>query len=87
MSTAAQKILIRMHSYRIAGTVFAILGVFVFATVYTNVADGDFMRLLEKPSLMIWLISPFLPSSLMFWFHAIAEKKLRRLLEQSEKSA
>ncbi len=87
MSAAAQKILIRMHSYRIAGTVFAILGVFVFATVYTNLADGDFMKLLEKPSLMIWLISPFLPSSLMFWFHAIAEKKLRRLLEQSEKSA
>lgn len=76
-----------MHTYRISGFVFAILGVLIFATAYTNLADGSFLKLFQEPSIMIWLISPFLPSSLLFWMYGRAEKKLSRLLEQTEKSA
>jgi hypothetical protein len=87
MSTDGQKLLIKMHTYRITGVVFAILGVFIFAAAYTNLADGSFLKLFQEPSLIIWLISPFLPSSLLFWMYGRAEKKLARLLEQTEKSA
>lgn len=87
MSTESQKLLIKMHTYRIMGMAFAVLGVVIFSAAYTNVADGDFFKLIKEPSLMIWLISPFLPSSLMFWLYGRVEKKLSRLLEQSDKSA
>lgn len=87
MASDSQALLIKVHAYRTAGILFLVLGVLMFAVVYTNLADGDFMRLFEKPSLIIWLISPFLPASLMFWLCGRQEKKLSQLLEQSDKSA
>lgn len=87
MSADAQKLIVKMHTYRVSGIAFVILGVFVFAAAYTKLADGSILRVFEHPSLIIWLISPFLPSSLMFWMYGRTEKKLSRLLEQSEKSA
>ncbi len=87
MSAEGQYLIIKMHTYRVTGYVFAILGVFVFVAAYTNIADGSFLKLFEQPSLVIWLISPFLPSSLMFWLYGRAEKKLARLLEQNDQSA
>lgn len=87
MSEEGKKLLIKMHSYRITGIIFMVIGVFVFAQAYTSMADGDFTKILKAPFMIIWIVSPFLPCSIMFWLYGRAEKKLTRLLEQTDKSA
>lgn len=87
MSAEAQKLLVKMHTYRVAGVLFTIIGLFIFSYNYTEMADGSFFELFQKPVVMLWLIAPFIPASLIFFLYGRLEKKLSRLLEQTDKSA
>lgn len=87
MSDEARKLLVKIYSYRVTGVIFTVVGLVYFAAIYTQVANGSFLRLLERPVLMLWLIAPFIPSSLLFWMQGRVEKKLRTLLEQSDKTS
>lgn len=79
--------LVKARMYRLASLVFAIMGLVVFAVMYFQNTQGDFIGAMRDPFFIVIIVFPFLPAAILSWMAAGAEKKLEALLESQKKSS
>lgn len=81
----ATALVVKARFYRLAALIFAVMGLFVFAIMYFQVSNGNFLAALRDPFFVVVVIFPFLPAVILSWMAARAEKKLGNLLESRRK--
>lgn len=86
MKKELRALFIKSKFYRIAALIFAVCGVAVFGFMYYYTTNGNALKVLENPYIIVILVIPFLPAVILSWQATRNEKKLMALLE-SQKDA
>ncbi len=79
--------LVKARLYRLASLVFAVMGLVVFAVIYFQNTQGDFIGAMRDPFFIVIIVFPFLPAAVLSWMAGSAEKKLDTMLESRKKSS
>ncbi len=78
-------LLVKARMYRLVSLIFAVMGLVVFAIMYFQNMQGDFIGAMRDPFFIVIVVFPFLPAAILSWMAARAEKKLDTLLESTRK--
>lgn len=77
----ARELFLRARLYRVLALVFAVTGLLIFITLYLkNVQEGGIMAALHRPSTVVMILLPFLPSFLFSRMSQKAEKEFTALM-------
>ena len=78
-------LLVKARMYRLVSLIFAIMGLLVFAMMYFQNTQGDFVGAMRDPFFIVIVVFPFLPAAILSWMASRVEKKLDVLLESMKK--
>jgi hypothetical protein len=76
---AAKELLVKAKIYRFLAGMFAVVGLIIFAIVFTSKFDGKIINALQNPYIVIAMVMPFLPAVVLSFMAAKADKKLNQL--------
>lgn len=62
------------HLYSLSAYMLGIFGLFMFIVLYNKFVNGDSYVFIQHPMVILILLSPFIPSAIMF----LLSKKARR---------
>lgn len=82
-----QGLIVKARLYRLTSLIFAVMGLVVFAIMYFQNTQGDFIGAMRDPFFIVIIVFPFLPAAILSWMAGSAEKKLDVLLESRKKSS
>ncbi|MBN8521096.1 MAG: hypothetical protein J0L77_04255 [Alphaproteobacteria bacterium] len=82
-----REMLIRSKFYRLAASVFALVGIGLLMVLMSQYIQGDMFSALKDPFILLILVIPFLPAVVLSWLATKAEKKFNDALESLEKSS
>ena len=83
---SAKKYLVKTYMYKIAGYMFAFVGMLLAANFYTNHIGNDVMNFIHKPFIVSLMIIPFLPAFILIMMSRKSREKASVLLYQDDKS-
>lgn len=76
----ARELLLKSKVYRFFAMVFAVVGLVIFLVIYTTVYEGDVMRALKDPFVILFIVFPFVPSLVLSLRAKKAQTQLQKLL-------
>lgn len=85
MRDQIRELLITSKILQICADIFAVFGIGLFAFIYFKHFRTDPMAAIHNPLFVVILLIPFVPSAVMAYLAAKKRKKIRLLLEQSQK--
>ena len=85
MKEQIRVLLITSKVLQMCADIFAVMGIFLFAYIYfTHFRDNPLMAI-RDPYFVVTILIPFIPAAFMAWLASRKRKKIRQLLEQSQK--
>jgi hypothetical protein len=78
-------LLITSKVLQMCADLFAVFGIALFAYIYFQHFRSDPMAAIHNPAFVVILLVPFVPAAVMAYLAAQKRKKIRLLLEQSQK--
>ena len=78
-------LLITSKVLQICADLFAVFGVAMFAYIYFVHFRSDPMAAIQNPTFVVILLIPFVPAAVMSYLASQKRKKIRLMLEQSQK--
>lgn len=85
MRDQIRALLIASKVLQMCADLFAVFGVGLFAFIYFKHFRADPMEAIHNPAFVVILLIPFVPAAVMAYLAAQKRKKIRLLLEQSQK--
>lgn len=76
--------LIKARTYRLCSIIFALMGIVIFAFLYYQNMRGNILNALHDPYFIVVIAFPFIPAAVLSWMAVSAEKKMARLLLESQ---
>jgi hypothetical protein len=76
----ARELYMRAKVYRILALVFAAVGLLIFISLYINNVGGGIFEALHRPSTVLIVLLPFLPSYIFSRLSVKAEKKFTAMM-------
>jgi FtsH-binding integral membrane protein len=83
----ARELLIQARVYKVMAKIFVVVGAVVFIMLYIKNVEGSLLSALQKPSIILMLLIPFLPAIVLSRKAQKIEKKLFAMLKLSDDKA
>ncbi len=85
MKDQIRVLLITSKVLQMCADIFAVFGICLFAFIYFKHFASNPMMAIKDPFFVITILFPFIPAAVMAFLAAQKRKKIRTLLEQSQK--
>ena len=74
-SNEARRLAVRARAYRSMALLFVVVGILVFANLYTSKIQGHFLEAIQDPFTITVFLFPFIPAAFLSWIAGVYEKK------------
>lgn len=78
-------LLITSKVLQMCADIFAVFGIFLFAYIYFKHFRDNPMMAIRDPYFVVTILIPFVPAAVMAYLASQKRRKIRLLLEQSQK--
>ena len=80
----ARRLAVRARAYRTIALLFVIVGILIFANLYTSKVQGHFLQAIQDPFVITIFLFPFIPAAFLSWIASIYEKKYDKYMRQKK---
>ena len=80
----ALELLIKAKVYRVVAGAFALVGLVIFIFIYMQFYQGDYMKALHDPFIIVLVIFPFAPSIFFSLNTKKAERQLHKIIAANQ---
>jgi len=85
MRDQIRTLLIKAKVFQFCADIFAVFGIFLFAFIYFNHFQDNPMAAIRDPFFVVTILIPFIPAAVLAFLASGKRRKIRMLLEQSQK--
>lgn len=78
----AREYLLRAKLYKFSACVFLGMGIVIFGYIYSERANGQFMKAMADPAFVFYFTFPFMPAVVLSYMAKKAEKKVHDFLKE-----
>lgn len=81
---AARDCAMKARVYRLLALMFVLVGILLFAYIYTTKIQGNFAEAIKDPYVITIFIVPFLPAAFLSWLASRQEEKFDKLTKTAK---
>lgn len=81
----ARKYLIKARVYHIMALIFAVIGLILFIFMYMQYIKGRFYEAIQDPSIIVFMLVPFIPAAVLSFLANRLDKKLMHYVDSDKK--
>jgi hypothetical protein len=83
-SNEARRLAMKARVYRSIALLFVIVGILIFAHLYTSKVQGHFLKAIQDPFTITIFLFPFIPAVFLSWIANVYEKKYDQYMRKKK---
>lgn len=80
----ARDLAVRVSVYRLVAILFVLVGILLFAYIYSTKIQGHFAAAMRDPYTILVFVFPFVPAAFLSWRATVCERKFNELMRKSQ---